>query len=91
MGFTGVWVGNDKLAAIGIGVRRWVTMHGFALNVADMRAEFRAIVPCGLADSGVTSLREASGREADPAAVEAAMCETFVARFGYDATVEEDA
>jgi lipoyl(octanoyl) transferase len=87
-GFTGVWVGNDKLAAIGVGVRRGVTMHGFALNIADLRAAFQAIVACGLADSGVTSLRQASGREADPTAVEAAVCAAFVARFGYDAVVE---
>jgi lipoate-protein ligase B len=45
-------------------------------------------VACGLADSGVTSLRQASGREADPTAVEAAVCAAFVARFGYDAVVE---
>lgn len=60
-GFTGVWVENAKLAAIGVGIRRWVTMHGFALNVADLRREFGAIVPCGLAGVDVTSLAEAAG------------------------------
>ena len=61
-GWTGVWLGNDKLAAIGVGIRRWVTMHGFALNVADLRADFAAIVPCGLAGIGVTSIEQATGQ-----------------------------
>jgi lipoyl(octanoyl) transferase len=61
-GFTGVWLGNAKLAAIGVGIRHWVTIHGFALNVADLRAAFAAIVPCGLAGIGVTSLEEATGQ-----------------------------
>ena len=88
-GRTGVWIGNDKLAAIGVGVRRWVTMHGFAINVADVRDAFAAIVPCGLADSGVTSLSAASARTIDLGAVEQAVCEAFRARFGY--TVAEQA
>lgn len=61
VGMTGVWCGRDKLAAIGVGVRRWVTLHGFALNVADMRRAFAAIVPCGLEGTGVTSLEQATG------------------------------
>ena len=82
-GFTGVWVGNDKLAAIGVGIRRWVTMHGFALNVADLREPFAAIVPCGLEGTGVTSLARAGGAEPDLARVEAVVAATFAARFGY--------
>jgi len=53
---TGVWVGRDKIAAIGLRVRRWVTMHGFALNVANDLAPFADIVPCGIGDRGVTSM-----------------------------------
>jgi lipoyl(octanoyl) transferase len=76
-GFTGVWVGNAKIAAIGVGIRRWVTMHGFALNVADLRAEFAAIVPCGLAGIGVTSLAETTGSCPAMADVEALVVDEF--------------
>lgn len=57
-GLTGVWVGNSKLAAIGIKVSRWITMHGFALNVCcDLRG-FEAIVPCGIAQRSVGRLSQ---------------------------------
>lgn len=76
-GRTGVWLGNDKLAAIGVGIRRWVTMHGFALNVADLRAEFSAIVPCGLAGIGVASIEEATGQRPAMNDVEAFVIDEF--------------
>lgn len=82
-GLTGVWVGEAKLAAIGVGVRRWVAMHGFALNVADLRREFGMIVPCGLAGTGVTSLEEASGRRPSMAEVEEVTADVFASTFGY--------
>ena len=55
-GLTGVWVGEKKIASIGIGVRRWISLHGFALNCDCDLDAYSAIVPCGIPDAGVTSL-----------------------------------
>jgi lipoyl(octanoyl) transferase len=60
-GKTGVWVGEEKVASIGIGVRRWVTWHGFALNVSTDISGFSAIVPCGLPGLSMTSLERLLG------------------------------
>lgn len=57
-GLTGVWVEGHKVAAIGIKVSRWITMHGFSLNVCPDLSGFRAIVPCGIADRPVGSLAQ---------------------------------
>jgi lipoate-protein ligase B len=60
---TSVWVGNDKIAAIGIHIARWVTTHGFALNVTNEALPFFAgIVPCGITDGGVTTMERVLGR-----------------------------
>jgi lipoate-protein ligase B len=62
-GWTGVWIGERKVASLGIAVRRWVTMHGFALNVATDLSRFAAINPCGLDATVMTSLSRELGRE----------------------------
>lgn len=62
-GSTGVWVGSEKIAAIGVKVSRWVTMHGFALNVNTDLSYFDKIIPCGIFDKGVTSMQILLNRE----------------------------
>ena len=65
-GATGVWVNDEKICAMGIRCSRWVTMHGFALNVNTDLRYFNNIVPCGIDDKAVTSLQKLSGKEIDP-------------------------
>jgi lipoyl(octanoyl) transferase len=61
-GLTGVWVKNRKIASIGVGVRHWITMHGFALNVCGDLSPFGHIVPCGISDVTMTSMEKETGQ-----------------------------
>ena len=61
-GLTGTWVADRKIASIGVGVRHWISMHGFALNVCGDLAPFGEITPCGIAGVAMTSLQEEMGR-----------------------------
>jgi lipoyl(octanoyl) transferase len=76
-GLTGVWVGNEKLAAIGVRISRWITSHGFAFNVNTDLAHFDLIVPCGITGRGVTSLGRLLGRNVAMAEVEEAVVHAF--------------
>jgi lipoyl(octanoyl) transferase len=83
-GLTGVWVGESKICAIGVKVSRWVTMHGFSLNISNNLSPFRQLfIPCGIRDKGVTSLAEL-GLQATRSEVEAALLESFADVFDFD-------
>lgn len=83
-GRIGIWVGEGgseaKIGALGVRVRRWVTLHGFSINVAPDLAHFTGIVPCGIAEFGVTSLQQL-GKKAGTAELDAALrrnCSDFL-------------
>jgi lipoate-protein ligase B len=83
-GLTGVWVGNQKVASIGVGLRRWITLHGFALNVATDLSFFDAIVPCGIEGCRMTSVAALGHPEVSVASCADAMQCEFATVFGYD-------
>jgi lipoyl(octanoyl) transferase len=83
-GLTGAWVGGDKVAAIGVRVSSgWITSHGFALNVATELGYFDTIVPCGIRDHGVASIRSLLGVPVEMSEVEMIVVHRFAEVFGY--------
>jgi lipoic acid synthetase len=89
-GYTGVWVGDAKVAAIGVRVSRGRTRHGFALNVEPDLTMFDHIVPCGIRDKTVTSMTALLGRSIDMREVVDHVVERFAAEFGYDSVDRSD-
>lgn len=81
--YTGVWINDRKIAAIGIKVSRWFTMHGFAFNINTDLDLFTGIIPCGIADKEVTSLSKETGREIDIKEVKEILTKNFMGVFEY--------
>ncbi len=81
---SGVWIGNDKILAIGLAVKQGVTMHGFAFNVTTDLSHYAAIVPCGLADKGVTTLEAQTGSRVSLEAVKPLVVEGFRQHYGFE-------
>jgi lipoyl(octanoyl) transferase len=94
-GLTGVWAGEEgreeKIAAIGVRISRWITSHGFALNVRTDLRHFSLIVPCGIRDRRVTSIDEARGTPVPMGEVERAVIESFAAVFAARLNAESPA
>lgn len=82
--YTGVWIEEKKIAAIGIKVSRWITMHGFAFNVNTNLSMFKGIIPCGIIDKDVTSLKNELGKDVTISEVKESLLENFKTVFGYD-------
>jgi lipoyl(octanoyl) transferase len=80
----GVWVGNKKITAVGLAVKRSVTMHGFAFNINTDLEHFKLIVPCGIAGKGVTSLEKLTGRCIDFGKTNDMVLGYFCKAFDYD-------
>ncbi len=79
--FTGVWVGEEKICAIGIKVSRWITMHGIAFNINTDLSYFDKIIPCGIFHKGVTSIEKLTGKRSDMAAVKKMYIKNFLKTF----------
>ena len=89
VGKRGIWVGNRKIAAIGVRIARWVTSHGWALNVSTNLDHFGLITPCGLAGAGVTSIEQETEREAPLDEVRGVLARKFAEIFDRDLVARE--
>ena len=80
-GLSGAWVDSEKIGAVGVRISRWITSHGFAFNVNTKLDDFQLIIPCGIADRGVTSLQKLLGRPVPVGEVEQRIIARFVEVF----------
>ncbi len=89
-GYAGVWVGDEKVVAIGVAIKRHVSFHGFALNVATDLSHFSHIVPCGIQDRGVTSLSKLLGRTVTLEETKPKLVQHFAEVFGMTVQTDTD-
>jgi len=82
--YTGVWVGEEKICAIGVAISRWITSHGWALNVNSNLSHFDLIIPCGISGKRVTSIRKILGGEMEADEVREALVESFAGVFRFE-------
>ncbi len=86
--YTGVWVGGEKICAIGIKVSKWITMHGLALNVNNELSYFSNIIPCGIFHKGVTSMKVLTGKELSLSIVNTHIINNIKKVFDYESLTE---
>ena len=80
-GLTGVWVGNKKIAAQGVRISRWVTMHGFSINVCPQLSYYDGIIPCGIFDYDVTSMEECLNKKLSIKKIKSSVSKIFLELF----------
>ncbi len=83
-GYTGVWIEDRKIASIGVHVTRWVTFHGFALNVSTDLSDFELIVPCGIEEVRMTSIERETGRHCSVDDAADQVARSFAEAFGLE-------
>tara|TARA_B110000014_G_scaffold254023_1_gene234127 strand:- start:31 stop:702 length:672 start_codon:yes stop_codon:yes gene_type:complete len=88
-GLTGVWYNNEKIAALGVRVSRWITMHGFSLNVNPDLNHYKNIIPCGIFEHGVTSMSNILNKNVEYKHVKKTIIKKFINQFKIDHTLDK--
>ena len=88
-GLTGVWCNNEKIAALGVRVSRWITMHGFSLNIDPNLNHYKNIIPCGIFEHGVTSMSGILNKTVDYEHVKKTIIKKFLYQFSIDYTLDK--
>ena len=88
-GLTGVWCNNEKIAALGVRVSRWITMHGFSLNIDPNLNHYKKIIPCGIFEHGVTSMSGVLNKTVDYEHVKKTIIKKFLYQFSIDYTLDK--